>query len=56
MLRCAELGLAAGDLDDMTKGMVLDMLIERGNDAEKYPIRGEPGTLKAFLTGGGKLG
>ena len=56
MLRCAELHLSTEDLDGMTMGMVLDMLIERGNDQEKYPIRGTPGTLKSFLTGGGKLG
>lgn len=36
MLRCAELGLSREDLDDMTMGMVYDMLIERGNDQEKY--------------------
>ncbi len=36
MLRCAELGLSREDLDDMTMGMVFDMLIERGNDQEKY--------------------
>ena len=55
MLRCAELGLSRADLDDMTIGMVLDMLIERGNDREKYPIKGEPGGMKAFFAGGGKL-
>lgn len=56
MLRCAELGLSREDLDDMSMGMVIDMMIERANDTEKYPIKGQPGTLKAFLTGGGKLG
>lgn len=40
----------------MTMGMVYDMLIERGNDHEKYDIRGIPGTLKDFLTGGGVYG
>ena len=56
MLRCAELGLSKSDLDDMTIGMVYDMMIERENDNEKYPIKGEPGTLKNFFAGGGKLG
>lgn len=51
MLRCAELGLSRSDLDDMTMGMVYDMLIERGNDHEEYPIKGIPGTLKAFFMG-----
>ena len=35
MLRCAELGLSREDLDDMTVGMVYDMLIEQANDQEK---------------------
>ncbi len=56
MLRCAELGLSRTDLDDMTMGMVFDMLIEQTNDQEKYAYKGLPGTLKQFLTGGGKVG
>lgn len=56
MLRCAELGLSREDLNDMTMGMVYDMLIERGNDAEKYDFKGQPGTMKDFFRGGGKLG
>lgn len=56
MLRCAELRLSRDDLDDMTMGMVYDMLIERTNDQEKYEFKGVPGTLKDFFTGGGKFG
>ena len=56
MLRCAELGLSKEDLDDMSVGMVYDMLIERANDNEKYPIKGAPGTLKQFFAGGGRFG
>lgn len=52
MLRCAELGLSRSELDDMTMGMVYDMLIEKANDKEQYPIKGRPGTLKDFFTGG----
>lgn len=52
MLRCAELGLSRSDLDDMTMGMVYDMLIEKTNDGEKYPLKGVPGTLKEFFMGG----
>lgn len=51
MLRCAELGLSLEVLDNMTVGMVYDMLIERGNDREKYPFKGRPGTLSDFLNG-----
>lgn len=39
MLRCAELGLAGTDLDDMTMGMVYDMVMERMNDRADYPLR-----------------
>lgn len=56
MLRCAQLGLSREDLDDMTIGMVNDMLIEQGNDREKYDYRGIPGTLKDFFRGGGRIG
>lgn len=56
MLRCAELGLSGSDLDDMTIGMVYDMLVEKQNDGEKYDYIGKPGTLKSFFAGGGKIG
>jgi hypothetical protein len=36
MLRCLELGLRPSDLHYLDEGMVTDMLIERGNDGEKY--------------------
>ena len=36
MLRCMELGLRPSDLCLLDYGMVTDMLIERGNDSEKY--------------------
>lgn len=39
MLRCAELGLRTDDLDSMSMGMVYDMLIEKGNDQEEYPLK-----------------
>ena len=45
MLRCAELGLTIEDLDDMTMGMVYDMLIEKGNDHEKYDIKAPAGSM-----------
>ena len=49
MLRCAELGLTASDLDDMTIGMVTDMLIEKTNDAEKYPYKSTQDDIDAFF-------
>lgn len=55
MLRCAELGLSRDDLDEMTVGMVWDMLTEAANDKEKYDIIAPPGSMKAFF-GGAKFG
>lgn len=52
MLRCAELGLRREDLDEMSIGMVYDMLIERDNDSTKYDYKGAPGSLRSFLQGG----
>lgn len=49
MLRCAELGLSRQDLDDMTMGMVYDMLIERANDQEKYPYKATQTDIEAFF-------
>lgn len=56
MLRCAELNLSIEDLDDMTIGMVFDMVTEKGNDHEKYAIKAEPGTLAGFFRGDVKYG
>ncbi len=39
MLRCAELGLSDEALSGMNMGMVYDMLIERANDREVYPLK-----------------
>lgn len=49
MLRCAELGLCGEDLDEMTIGMVYDMLIERGNDGEKYPYQATQEDINRFF-------
>lgn len=56
MLRCAELNLSVEDLDDMTIGMVYDMLTERANDREEYPIKPKPGSLAGFLRGDVRYG
>lgn len=56
MLRCAELGLSLEIMDNMTVGMVYDMLIEKANDRETYPYLGRKGTLADFMTGKVKYG
>lgn len=52
MLRCAELGLSREDLDDMTVGMVYDMLIEQANDQEKYPYKATQSDINRFFPKG----
>lgn len=56
MLRCAELGLSNEALDDMTIGMVNDMLIEKMNDQEKYDKKAPTGSMAAFFRGELDLG
>ncbi len=56
MLRCAELGLTTADLDDLSIGMVMDMLTEKGNDHEKYDIKAPGGSLSSFFSGTLDLG
>ena len=51
MLRCAELHLSKEDLDDMTVGMVFDMITEKGNDREKYDIKAPKGSMASFFQG-----
>ena len=51
MLRCAELGLSMDDLDDITMGMVYDMLIERANDHEKYNYKATQADIESFFGG-----
>lgn len=52
MLRCAELGLSREDLDDMTVGMVYDMLTEQANDQEKYPYKATQADINHFFPKG----
>lgn len=56
MLRCAELGLHSDDLEDLSIGMVMDMLTEKGNDHEKYDIKAPGGSLRSFFNGTLNLG
>lgn len=49
MLRCAELGLSDEALDEMTVGMVYDMLIERENDSMDYPYKATQEDIYAFF-------
>ena len=56
MLRCAELNLSKEDLDDMTVGMVFDMITEKANDHVKYDKKAPAGTMASFFRGELNLG
>lgn len=56
MLRCAELNLSIEDLDDMTIGMVYDMMMEKSNDQIKYDKKAPAGSMAAFFRGELNLG
>jgi len=51
MLRCAELALTDEALRGMTMGMVYDLLIEKGNDREEWPIKGTAADYKRIFGG-----
>ena len=51
MLRCAELGLTREDLEEMTMGMVYDMIIEQANDREEYNYKATQEDIAAFFGG-----
>lgn len=48
LLRAVELGLSMDDLDDLSVGMVSDMLAERSNDDYEWPILGTQEDMDNF--------
>lgn len=52
MLRCKQLGLTMDELDQMSTGMVWDILTEAANDAYDYPLKAGQEQFHEFLTGG----
>lgn len=49
MLRCVEMGLSWEMLDHLDIGTVYDMMIERANDRESYPIKATQADIEAFF-------
>lgn len=49
MLRCAELNLTDEALAGMSMGMVYDIMTEKANDMEKYPIKATQDDIYAFF-------
>lgn len=48
MLRCAELNLSDEALAGMSMGMVYDLLTERANDHENYPVMASQDDFDTF--------
>ena len=46
LLRCFQLGMSVKDLEDLTLGMIYDILIERANDEYEWP---EEATLEDIM-------
>lgn len=49
MLRCSQLGLSDECLADMTIGMIYDMLVEKSNDYEDYPLKATQEDINNFF-------
>lgn len=51
LLRVKDVGFNLDEIDRLTTGMVMDAIIEKGNDNEKYPKKGSAATFKAQFGG-----
>lgn len=49
MLRCSELNLTDDSLNNMTIGMVYDMLVEKMNDSQQYDYKATQEDIYAFF-------
>lgn len=49
MLRCAELNLSDEALAGMDMGMIYDMITEKANDRETYPVKATQEDIYAFF-------
>ena len=48
MLRAVQIGLRLSELEDITLGELIDMLIENGNDSYEYPIKATQEDFRSF--------
>ena len=39
MLRCKELGFSVTELEHVSFGLIMDMMVEKTNDEYKYPYK-----------------
>ena len=48
VLRALQIGLKISDLDQITVGYLIDMLIENENDSYEYPIKATQDDFRSF--------
>ena len=48
MLRAVQIGLRLNDLEQITMGELVDMLIENENDGYEYPIKATQDDFRSF--------
>lgn len=48
LLRCSQIGLHYEDLEHLTVGMVIDIMIERSNDNIEYPVKATAEDFRRF--------
>ena len=48
ILRALQIGLKLSDLDNITMGELVDILIERENDEYEYPIKPTQDDFRSF--------
>lgn len=48
LLRCCEIGIPPRDEELFTIGLIIDMMIEKGNDGKDYPVLAGQDQFDAF--------
>ena len=48
VLRALQMGLKLSDLDEMTLGELIDILIEHDNDSYEYPVKATQDDFRSF--------
>ena len=48
MLRCKELGFSVIELEQVSFGLIMDMMVEKSNDEYKYPYKASQDDFNNF--------
>jgi len=51
LLRCKQLGFSIDELDYFTVGRIWDLYIEKHNDEQKWPVKGDGSMLRQMFMG-----